>query len=73
MTAEAARYLDEAATAQRLSVSTRTLQRWRRNGGGPAFIRAGVRRVIYDAAQIERWVASRTFAHHAAELTNRSA
>jgi hypothetical protein len=38
-------------------------------GGGPAFIRAGARRVLYDAAEIDRWVSTRTFAHRAAELS----
>ena len=62
------RYRDEAATALHLDVSRRTLQRWRRNGGGPPFIRAGARRILYDAVEIERWASARTFAHRAAEL-----
>jgi hypothetical protein len=62
------RYLDEDATAQMLRPSRRTLQRRRRFGGGPAFIRTGARRVLYDVAEIERWAAERTFAHRAVEL-----
>lgn len=62
------RYLDEAAAARLLDLSGRTLQRYRRNGDGPPFIRAGARRVLYDVAEIERWAAGRTFAHRAAEL-----
>jgi hypothetical protein len=73
MTAETRRYLDEAATARLLNVGQRTLQRWRISGDGPPFIRAGLRRVLYDAAEIERWASSRTFAHRAAELFQRTA
>ncbi len=73
MTAEIARYLDEAAAARFLNISTRTLQRWRVDGGGPPFIRAGVRRVLYDASEIERWAAARSFPHRAAELARTGA
>jgi hypothetical protein len=73
MAAAEQRYLDESTTARHLNVSARTLQRWRTEGGGPAFIRAGLRRVLYDATEIERWVSSRTFAHRAAELFQRTA
>jgi predicted DNA-binding transcriptional regulator AlpA len=69
MTAEMKRYLDEAAVARFLNVSSRTLQRWRVEGGGPQFIRAGARRVLYDAMEIERWVMAHTFPHRAAELS----
>ena len=68
MTPEITRYMDEAATARTLHVSRRTLQRWRVTGEGPPFIRAGARRVLYDAAAIERWAGSRTFEHLAAEV-----
>jgi hypothetical protein len=73
MATEMTRYLDEAAAARLLSVSRRSLQRWRGEGGGAAFIRAGARRVLYDAAEIERWAAARTFASRAAELVARTA
>jgi predicted DNA-binding transcriptional regulator AlpA len=68
MAVEAKLFLDEAATARLLKVSQRTLQRWRGDGTGPAFIRAGAKRILYDAAAIERWTAKRTFPHRAAEL-----
>jgi predicted DNA-binding transcriptional regulator AlpA len=68
MSADTKRYLDEAATARFLNFSQRTLQRMRAEGGGPAFIRAGARRVLYDVTEIERWAAARTFPHRAAEL-----
>ncbi len=62
------RYLDENAAAAALGVSPRTLQRWRRDGGGPRYIRVGLRRVTYDPAVIEEWAAERSFPHRAAEL-----
>ena len=68
MTEDMRRYLDEAATARLLHLSRRTLQRRRREGDGPPFIRAGPRRILYDVVEIERWAAGRTFAHRAAEL-----
>jgi len=73
MPEETKRYLDEAAAARLLALSRRTLQRLRSEGGGPAFIRAGARRVLYDAAEIERWAEGRTFAHRAAELATSTA
>jgi predicted DNA-binding transcriptional regulator AlpA len=73
MTAETARYLDEAAAARFLNISARTLQRWRVDGGGPPFIRAGARRVLYDAVEIERWAAGRSFPHRASELARTGA
>ena len=68
MIAQTKQFLDEASAAQLLNVSPRTLQRWRAEGGGPAFTRIGMRRVSYDAAEIQRWATARTFPHRAAEL-----
>lgn len=57
---------DEAA--QRLRVMTRTLERMRVRGDGPAFIRIGARRVGYLEGEIERWLAQRTARSRAEEL-----
>ena len=73
MTHDMPNYLDEAAASRLLNVSQRTLQRWRSTGDGPPYIRAGVRRVLYDGAAIKDWSAARTFGHRAAELTQRAA
>jgi predicted DNA-binding transcriptional regulator AlpA len=73
MTQETQRYLDEHAAAQRLKVAERTLQRWRSTGDGPPFIRAGLRRVLYDVEAIDAWAAARTFAHRAEELARAAA
>jgi len=51
-----------------LKVSRRTLQRWRHEGGGPPFIRMGLRRIAYRLDAIEQWTAGNTFASGAAEL-----
>ncbi|MBP0445020.1 hypothetical protein J8J14_09530 [Roseomonas sp. SSH11] len=68
MTAQTKQYLDEAAEARRINVSPRTLQRWRADGNGPPYIRVGARRVAYDPQKTDEWLASRSFAHRAAEL-----
>jgi predicted DNA-binding transcriptional regulator AlpA len=67
--AEPTKYLDEDAVAALLSVSVRTIQRWRGTGQGPPFVRAGARRVIYNPTFVEAWVAARTFAHRADEIS----
>ncbi len=73
MTAETKRYLDEAATARLLSVSKRTLQRWRLTGEGPAWCRLGVRRVAYPEAGVTAWAEARTYQHRAAEMAGKAA
>lgn len=52
--------VDEKTAAQRLGLSVRTLQRERAEGRlGLPFIRLGLRRVGYDVAMLDRWLASR--------------
>jgi predicted DNA-binding transcriptional regulator AlpA len=68
VTRETRKYFDEAAMAQRLGVSKRTLQRWRAQGCGPPYVRLGPRRVAYDEAASDAWAASRSFTSRAAEL-----
>jgi predicted DNA-binding transcriptional regulator AlpA len=51
--------LGERETARWLSVGVSTLQRWRSNGYGPAFIRLSPRRIGYRKSAVERWLASR--------------
>lgn len=55
--------------AERLGLSTRTIERWRVTGEGPAFVRIGARRLVYREEAIEAWLASNTFAHRADELS----
>jgi hypothetical protein len=60
-------YLTDRQLCDWLHINPRTTMRWRRDGGGPPFIRAGERRVLYRTVDVETWLASRTFAHRAAE------
>ena len=69
---EANTYLTETQASERLHVTRRTLQRWRRDGGGPLYVRIGQWRIAYRERDIEAWVAARTFAHRAAEMTGKS-
>jgi Helix-turn-helix domain len=60
-------FLSDAQLCAMLRVTTRTTGRWRVEGNGPAFIRAGGRRVLYRRTDLDVWLAKRTFAHRAAE------
>ncbi|HEY8566538.1 MAG TPA: helix-turn-helix domain-containing protein [Beijerinckiaceae bacterium] len=42
-----------------LQVSPRTLERWRYEGTGPAYVKAG-RRVLYCRTALEDWIAQST-------------
>ena len=65
-------HLSSQALAERLNVSQRSLERWRITGEGPAFLRAGGRRVLYRLADVERWEAERVHASRAAEMAGQS-
>lgn len=60
-------YLTDPQVCALLHVVPRTTARWRSDGNGPAFVRAGGRRILYRRSDLERWLAGRTFAHRAAE------
>lgn len=53
------RLLHEVEAAEYLSLSPRTLQTWRRQGVGPAFIQAG-RAVRYRRSALDSWVDAQT-------------
>ena len=57
----------DAELCEILDVSSRTTMRWRRDGGGPAFVRVGERRIMYRSGDVKAWIAARTFPHRAAE------
>jgi len=61
--------LSEAEFSERYGVPARTLQRWRSTGDGPPYCRIGPRRIAYPAAAAEAWLAARTYAHRAEELS----
>ena len=48
------RLLTQQQLADELQVSVRTLERWRQEGTGPAFIRVG-RALRYRRADIDAW------------------
>lgn len=50
--------LTAAELADHLRTSRRSLQRMRSAGTGPAFTRAGPRRVLYASRDIEAWEAA---------------
>ncbi|UBV14992.1 helix-turn-helix transcriptional regulator [Mycolicibacterium fortuitum] len=43
--------------AQMAGVTERTVQQWRARGTGPTFTRIGATYVVYDRAEVERWIA----------------
>jgi excisionase family DNA binding protein len=67
---EGGAFLSDQELADLLGVTTRTTLRWRRDGGGPPFVRAGPRRVLYRWADVNAWFAARTFATLAAEIAD---
>ena len=58
----------EAETAGYLKLKIYTLRKWRREGGGPPYIRCGGRLIRYIKADIDDWLNDNTFVSHAAEL-----
>jgi hypothetical protein len=61
-------YVDESGLHERFLIPPRTAQRWRAAGGGPPFVRLGRRRVVYRIADVEAWLAERTYTSRADEL-----
>ena len=62
-------YLTPIEFCEHYHVAPRTAERWRTTGEGPAFVRAGPRKILYRTADCERWAALRTFAHRADEIS----
>lgn len=65
-------HLTPEKLAERLGTSLRSLERWRVTGDGPKFLRAGVRRILYPLAEVERWEADRLCGSRAAEMARRA-
>lgn len=53
---------ETAHLAKKLEVSPRTLEGWRINGCGPAYVKMG-KRVLYRKSAILRWLNERTKSH----------
>jgi predicted DNA-binding transcriptional regulator AlpA len=54
-------FLQERDAAAFLGVSPRSMQRWRSDGTGPAYVRLGHRRVTYRKSGLIAWTNNRTF------------
>jgi predicted DNA-binding transcriptional regulator AlpA len=65
------RIYSEEATGRIVDQSTRTLQRKRVAGTGPAYVRLGPRRIGYTGRAILEWIKANTHRHLAAELAAR--
>ncbi len=54
-------YLSTADLAAHLGIAEQTVRHWRHRGHGPRYHRIGGprSRVIYDPAEVERWLAER--------------
>ncbi len=59
---------DERQVAAHYNVSVRTVQRWRADGDGPAYIRLGVNCVRYSPDAIAAYSAGRSYTCRAEEL-----
>jgi hypothetical protein len=57
---ESLRFLTQKQLADLLTVSERTLERWRVEGHGPNFVRVG-RRPLYRLADVGAWAQDQTF------------
>jgi excisionase family DNA binding protein len=66
-------FLTDSQLCELLHVDARTTLRWRNAGGGPPFVRVGARRVLFRRADVNSWVAARTFPHRAAESVAKAA
>jgi len=53
-------FMPTGEVAQLLHISTKTLERWRVEGTGPVFRKAG-RKVLYALADIETWLNANAF------------
>ena len=53
---ELPRFLDTVQAAELTGLGKSTLNKLRTSGGGPRFIKAGPRRVLYDPADLKAWL-----------------
>ena len=60
--------ITEEEAAALLRVKQFTMRKWRREGGGPRFIRCGGRLIRYIKTDIDDWLSKISFSSHAAEL-----
>jgi len=68
--------LSTAKAAEYLGLRPQTLRKWRVTGDGPPYVRLGDSpraRVAYKLAELEAWIAARTWRSTAAETVARAA
>ena len=58
--------LETATVAEYLNVQEVTLEKWRQNGRGPAFIKIGRRLVRYRQSDLDLWLRQQTVTSDAA-------
>lgn len=63
------RMLTREAVSELTGLSKRSLERQAKDGTGIPYVRIGLRRIAYREADVRAWLASRTFAHRAAEMS----
>lgn len=51
--------VDERTAADALRLTPRTLQEWRRRGGGPPYVQVSSRCIRYRPSDLEEWAADR--------------
>ena len=61
-------YLTTKEAAEMIRGHYRTLERWRMQGRGPAFIRVG-RRIVYATSSVRAWMASKECPTNESPLT----
>jgi predicted DNA-binding transcriptional regulator AlpA len=70
-TAAEAEFLTDAELCKRVHVTSQTTWRWRRDGGGPLFVRVGQHRILYRVSDVDDWLRARIYTHRAAEAVSR--
>lgn len=60
-------YLTTDEAAAFVGCHTRTLMRWRLDGTGPAYRRAGKKRVLYSFADLQAWLDRNRFVSTSAD------
>ncbi len=66
-------FLTDKMLADLLGVTQRTTLRWRRDGGGPPYVRLGTHRLIYLRSDVVAWMNEHRHAHRAAESVAKAA
>jgi predicted DNA-binding transcriptional regulator AlpA len=56
--------LNEADVAKLIGMSVPSIRRWRTIGGGPPFVRLGIRRIGYRVEALNAWLDARTRTQH---------